>query len=82
MEPNLDLDWTRRPRASFDLTPREAEVLHWVRQGKRDSEIALILGMSTRTAETHVSRILRKLSVETRTAAAMCRDFTIPLIAD
>jgi ribose transport system substrate-binding protein len=70
----FELTTGRRARTS--LTPREVEVLHWVRQGKRDSEIALILGISTRTAETHVSRILQKLSVETRTAAAMWREFT------
>ena len=79
-ESNLDLESGPRPKAPFDLTPREAEVLHWVRHGKRDSEIALILGISRRTAETHVSRILRKLSVETRTAAAMCREFIVPMM--
>jgi ABC-type sugar transport system substrate-binding protein/DNA-binding CsgD family transcriptional regulator len=70
----------RRPPGSVNLTPRETEVLYWVRQGKRDSEIAVILGISTRTAEKHVSRILQKLWVETRTAAAMCREFIVPVI--
>lgn len=51
------------------LTPRQAEVLYWMVQGKRDREIAVILGISPRTAETHVRSILEKLGVETRAAA-------------
>jgi DNA-binding CsgD family transcriptional regulator len=56
---------------SLGLTPREAEVLHWVIQGKRDAEIALILSNSRRTIEKHVQSILRKFGVETRTAAVL-----------
>jgi ribose transport system substrate-binding protein len=56
------------------LSKRESEVLHWVRQGKRDSEIACILAISIRTVQTHVFNILRKLGVETRTAAAMYQE--------
>jgi DNA-binding CsgD family transcriptional regulator len=52
------------------LTPREREVLHWVAEGKRDSEIAVILKLSARTVEQHVRVCLRKLAVETRGAAA------------
>jgi DNA-binding CsgD family transcriptional regulator len=52
------------------LTPREREVVGWVAEGKRDAEIGAILGVSARTVETHVHRILRKLGVETRTGAA------------
>lgn len=63
--PNTDLPEAVR------LTPREQEVLHWVRQGKRDREIAVILGTSHRTVHKHVQRILEKLQVETRSAAAI-----------
>lgn len=52
------------------LSKRECEVLWWVCEGKRDTEIALILGISPRTASKHVGSILAKLKVETRTAAA------------
>lgn len=52
------------------LTKREAEVLLWISEGKRDAEIGSILGISTRTAQKHVERIRTKLGVETRTAAA------------
>ncbi|MBE7157194.1 MAG: hypothetical protein INR62_01940 [Rhodospirillales bacterium] len=54
------------------LTVRELEVLHWITQGKRDSEIATILGIAPRTVHKHVENLLGKLGVETRTAAAAC----------
>lgn len=53
------------------VTPREAEVLRWIVQGKRDGEIATILGASVRTIHKHVQRLFQKLHVETRTAAAL-----------
>jgi len=52
------------------LSKREIEVLSWVIQGKRDSEIGVILEISSRTVEKHVGRILHKLRVENRTTAA------------
>ena len=52
------------------LTPRETEVLTWVAQGKTNYEIGVILGAGTRTICKHVQRILNKLNVENRTAAA------------
>ncbi|MDB6137869.1 MAG: response regulator receiver protein [Verrucomicrobiaceae bacterium] len=61
-------DFTRLRRAG--LTRRECEVLWWAARGKRDGEIAVILGMSPRTASGHMRSILAKLGVETRTAAA------------
>lgn len=51
------------------LTPREREILHWIGEGKRNAEIATILGRSTRTIEKHVENLFVKLGVETRTAA-------------
>jgi DNA-binding CsgD family transcriptional regulator len=51
------------------LTVRESEVLWWIGQGKRDREIALILGISPRTINRHVCGLLTKLNAETRTAA-------------
>ena len=53
-----------------DLTARENEVLGWLSLGKRDAEIAAILGASVRTIHKHVQHILAKMGVETRTAAA------------
>ncbi len=59
------------PGAFLHLTAREDEVLEWVRAGKTNRDIALILGASPRTIEKHLERIFVKLGVETRTAAAM-----------
>lgn len=52
------------------LTPREAEVLIWVAQGRTNLEIADLLAMSARTVQKHLEHIFRKLGVESRTAAA------------
>jgi DNA-binding CsgD family transcriptional regulator len=67
------------------LTAREREVLGWVMQGKRNSEIASILSCSVNTIHKHVLRILKKLGVETRTAAthrAMEAGFRLPEIKE
>jgi DNA-binding CsgD family transcriptional regulator len=56
---------------AIGLTPRQSEILHWVVQGKRDGEIAQIVGASPRTVQKHVQSILARLGVETRTAAAL-----------
>ena len=58
------------PLISLGLTEREAEVLTWIAQGKGNYEIGVILGARTRTICKHVERILTKLKVENRTAAA------------
>jgi DNA-binding CsgD family transcriptional regulator len=55
---------------SFRLTAREAEVLYWVVKGKINRDIADIVGASPATVKKHLERILAKLGVETRTAAA------------
>jgi DNA-binding CsgD family transcriptional regulator len=57
------------------LTPREGEILFWVMQGKRDSEIVGILSqkakVSIRTVNNHVRNILAKMNAETRTGASI-----------
>jgi DNA-binding CsgD family transcriptional regulator len=55
----------------YALTPREADVAHWLSAGKTNAEIARILGSSARTIEKHVERVLVKLGVENRTSAAL-----------
>ncbi len=57
-------------KAVFNLTKREAEVLHWVILGKTDKSIGEILGTSPRTVNKHMEHVFVKLGVETRTAAA------------
>ena len=56
--------------SSLGLTPREAEVLCWIAQGKTNDEIGRILGACTGTISKHVEHILMKLNVENRTSAA------------
>lgn len=55
---------------ALGLTPREAEILFWVSEGKTNPEIAVIVGAAVRTVEKHVERVLGKLAVENRGAAA------------
>lgn len=70
----IALIWTRR-RAGLNLndglTPREVEVLQSASQGLRNKEIADSLGVSIRTVEGHLSSIMSKLGVSSRTAAVM-----------
>jgi DNA-binding NarL/FixJ family response regulator len=54
-----------------ELTSRELDVLRLVAAGKPNKQIAAELAISERTARTHVSRILRKLRVSSRTQAAL-----------
>jgi DNA-binding NarL/FixJ family response regulator len=54
-----------------ELTAREREVLRLVGGGKPNKAIAAELGISERTARTHVSNILRKLGLSSRTQAAL-----------
>ena len=56
---------------SLGLTRRETEVLTWIAQGKTNYEIGVIFSAATSTICKHVERILFKLSVENRTAAAV-----------
>ena len=64
-----------RPRQQPDvdpaLTPREIEVLRLVAQGRSNREIADELVISEVTVRTHVSNILNKLHLASRTQAAL-----------
>lgn len=53
------------------LTRRECEVLQRIALGETDAAIGRALEISPKTASKHVENILRKLGVETRTAAAV-----------
>jgi DNA-binding CsgD family transcriptional regulator len=60
----------QRIMLGWGLSEREAEVLDFVRTGKSNAEIGIILGASKLTVKKHLERIIDKLGVETRTAAA------------
>ena len=45
------------------LTPREREIVQLLAEGKSTKEVAVALGLSVKTAETHRSNIMRKLQI-------------------
>jgi DNA-binding NarL/FixJ family response regulator len=53
------------------LTARELDVLRLLGEGRANKEIAAALALSERTARTHVSSILAKLGLNSRTQAAL-----------
>ncbi len=59
------------PLVKLGLTPRAAEALLWVAQGKTNSDIAVILGITESTVKKHLLEVFGKLGVETRSAAAL-----------
>ena len=59
------------PRPGSELTGRERQVLRLVAAGKANKDIAAELNISERTARTHVSSILTKLRLTSRTQAAL-----------
>jgi len=66
--PNFD---SALPLATLGLTPREAEVLLWVAQGKSNGDVAVILNMAEKTVKKHMGNIFEKLGVESRNAASL-----------
>jgi DNA-binding NarL/FixJ family response regulator len=62
----------RAPRAGLGvLTAREKEVLVLVAEGQSNKDIARHLDISERTARTHVSHLLTKMGLTSRTQAAL-----------
>ena len=60
------------PESPVDLTERETEVLRLLAQGQSNKQIAHSLHISEKTVKTHVSNILSKLGVQSRTQATLC----------
>ena len=77
LDPQVARVLAQRLRARKDeppaeaLTPREIEVLQLVASGAANKEIAAQLSITERTARTHVSNILGKLGLASRTQAAL-----------
>jgi non-specific serine/threonine protein kinase len=61
---------TVREQPHTQLSPRELDVLLLIAEGRSDREIAETLSIGVRTVHTHVTGILNKLGVSSRTAAA------------
>jgi len=68
IKPNFD---SAKPLEALGLTPREAEVLLWIAQGKANGDIGIILGCAENTVKVHSARIFEKLGIENRNAATM-----------
>ena len=54
-----------------NLSKRERQILHWVREGKTNHAIGEELGISPLTVKNHVQKILRKLGAANRAQAAV-----------
>src|SRR5690242_7438957 len=59
------------PPAADGLTDRERDVLELLAEGSSNAQIARTLGLSVKTVQNYVSRILDKLQVADRTQAAL-----------
>ncbi len=76
--PGVDLDVERDPeiasviRRLQSLTPQQTRVLGMIAGGLLNKQIAYELGVSEATIKAHVSAILQKLGVDSRTQAVIC----------
>lgn len=62
---------TRAPATDDDLTARERDVLNLIADGQSNPQIARTLGVSVKTVQNYVSRILVKMQAADRTQAAL-----------
>jgi DNA-binding NarL/FixJ family response regulator len=61
----------RAPDSPETLTERETEILRLLARGLANKEMARELGVTEQTVKTHVSRVLGKLGLQSRTQAAL-----------
>ena len=54
---------SRSGRPSDPLSSRERQVLQLIAEGKSTKDVASLLGISVKTAESHRSRIMKKLDI-------------------
>ena len=59
----VDAYLARKPLATVELSPRERQVLQLVAEGKTTKEVACLLGVGVKTAESHRGRIMAKLNI-------------------
>lgn len=69
-ESSAAADGDADPSTDQFLSERELEIMEWVRLGKTNYEIGIILNISTFTVKNHLQRIFRKLDVTNRAQAA------------
>jgi DNA-binding CsgD family transcriptional regulator len=61
----------KRRTGPSGLTPREVEVLTLIARGASRGQVARALGITPRTASTHVERIYMKIGASTRSTATL-----------
>jgi len=61
----------KRRAGPAGLTPREIEVLHLIARGASTKGVAQRLGISSKTAETHIERIYAKTGASTRSTVTL-----------
>jgi len=66
-----ELEKKQRPLGTVQLTSREKEILSWAAEGKSDSVIADIIGVSHSTVRFHLKNIFQKLNANERTLATV-----------
>ncbi len=59
----------KRSRITFNITPREIEILKWLSCGKSTWDISVILNRSQRVVFWHVDNVMKKLDAVNRTQA-------------
>lgn len=69
LEPIANVDESVATTSCFGLTARELEIIHWVKSGKTNHEIGMILQISQNTVKSHLKRIFHKLNVSRRAQA-------------
>lgn len=57
------------------FTPTETKVLHGVRHGRSNKQIAYELGIAETTVKAHMTALMRKLNVCNRTQVALAHNF-------
>jgi HD-GYP domain-containing protein (c-di-GMP phosphodiesterase class II) len=62
---------SKRRAGPAGLTPREVEVLTLIARGASTRQVALTLGITAKTAETHIERIYAKIGASTRSTATL-----------
>ena len=61
----------KRAAGPAGLTPREVEVLTLIARGASNKRVAVVLGITPRTAGTHIERIYVKIGASTRSTATL-----------
>lgn len=69
LEPVASADESVATTPCYGLTARELEIVHWVKSGKTNHEIGMILQISQNTVKSHLKRIFSKLNVSRRAQA-------------